>query len=158
MLYQCLYSNQSYNNYWYYAFTNTKKTVHFYSEFPRGTQYKRPYRDVLQTWVEKSASWYINDPYLMQNLVFWMGHFSKCSQIWGKFGRNLRKFLEKFSNSGQNLAHENCADGFFFLGKLESMINFQIPSSTSLPKPNLSTRPGFKSRVSWSFFLHLYET
>ena len=26
-----------------------------------GTQYKRPYGDVPQTWVAKSASWYMND-------------------------------------------------------------------------------------------------
>ena len=29
------------------------------STTPGGTQYKSPYGDVLQTWVKKSASWYI---------------------------------------------------------------------------------------------------
>ena len=39
-------------------------------EYPWGTQYKRPNRDVPPTWVAKLASWYINDPCIMQNLVF----------------------------------------------------------------------------------------
>ena len=46
-------------------------------------------RDVLQTWVAKSASWYINDPLFLQNLVF---EWSKFSQILTKIGSNLRKF------------------------------------------------------------------
>ena len=35
-----------------------------------GTQYKRPYEDVPPTWVAKSTSWYMNDYYKMQNLVY----------------------------------------------------------------------------------------
>ena len=33
-----------------------------YQEVPGFSQYKRPYRDVLSTWVAKSAPWYMNDP------------------------------------------------------------------------------------------------
>ena len=30
-----------------------------------GTLYRRPYEDMPPTWVAKSASWYMNDPYNM---------------------------------------------------------------------------------------------
>ena len=48
---------------------------------PRGTQCKRHYRDVLPTWVAKLASWFMNDPYKTQNLVYEWVDFSKFSQI-----------------------------------------------------------------------------
>ena len=49
-----------------------------------GTQYKRPYRDVPQTWVPKSASWFINDPFFyakfgMNGLIFTI--FSNLKKI-----------------------------------------------------------------------------
>ena len=61
------------------------------------TQYKRSYGDVPQTWVAKSASWYIV-PYFIQNLTFEFVDFQKFSQIWAKNGSNLRKF-EKMSGN-----------------------------------------------------------
>ena len=61
-----------------------------------GTQYKRLCRDVLPTWVAKSASWYMNRPYKMQNLVHEWANFSKFPQIWVKISSNLRKFWKNW--------------------------------------------------------------
>ena len=47
-----------------------------------GTQYKRPYGDVLPTWAAKSASWYMNDPLKNAKFGIWMGQFFK---IWATF-------------------------------------------------------------------------
>ena len=66
-----------------------------------GTQYKRPYRDVPQTWVSNQPLGILMTPYEYetQNLVCEWVDFSKFSQIWLKF----KKILEKSGNFGQNL-------------------------------------------------------
>ena len=69
-----------------------------------GTQYRRPYGDVPQTWVAKSAFWYMNDPLFDAKFDIWMGYFVKIfpnfSQNWLKF----KKIWKKLGNFGQNLA------------------------------------------------------
>ena len=50
-----------------------------------GTQYERPYRDMLPTWVAKSAFWYMNDP-LQKYKIWYMNGL--IFQNWLK----LRKF------------------------------------------------------------------
>ena len=113
---------------------------------PGGTQYKRPYGNVLQTWIAKSASWYINDPLFYAKFGIWMDRFSKFSPIWAKIGSNLTKFEKKKSgNFGQNLA-QNRTDWY---------INGMMPpSGMCLPKPKLRT-PLQQPMVCFKFNLQL---
>ena len=47
-----------------------------------GSQYKRPYGDVPPTWVAKSASWYMNDPFIKCKIWYVNGSvFKNFSQI-----------------------------------------------------------------------------
>ena len=89
-----------------------------------GNQYKRPYEHVLQTCVAKSASWHINYPYFMQNLVYeWVDNLKgKKELFWSKLGTKIRQI-------GIQMAH------FFFENLYNVWVCFQIPSSTSVSKP-----------------------
>ena len=55
-----------------------------------GTRYKRPYVNVLPTWVAK-ASWCMNDPLQNAESGIWMGWFFKI-KFWAQIDSNLRKF------------------------------------------------------------------
>ena len=130
---------------------------HAYFHPGGGTQYKRPYRDVPPTWVAKSASWYMGAPCKMQNLVSEWVHFSKFPQIWAKIGSNLRKcgkigrFCSKFCPKLVRLIYEwiifSWKIGIYMYGS-----TLKFCSGTSLPKPNLSTLPGF----SWELKQHVH--
>ena len=75
------------------------------------TQYKRPYGDVPPTWVAKSASWYMNDPHKVQNVVYEWGNFSifflNLNKNWLKF----KKIWEKSGDFAQNLV-QNWTDWY----------------------------------------------
>ena len=93
-----------------------------------GTRYKRPYKDVLPTWVAKWAPWYMNNPLWMQNLAYEWGDFLKFHQIWANY-------FGKIGPIGTWMGH-------FFLKKWYLYgSTFQFRGITSLPKPNLSTLP-----------------
>ena len=65
------------------------------------TPYKfRPYCNVLQTWVAKSASWYITDPYKMQNMVYEWDNFHNSPKFVPKLIQILRKIGWFWAKSG----------------------------------------------------------
>ena len=127
------------------------------------TQYKRPYGDMPPTLVAKSASQYINNPLFYAKYGIWMGQFFQISKnlSQNKF-KKIWKKKKGGGNFGQNSA-QNRADwymnGSLFLGKLVLVwIKFQIPSGTSLPKPNLSYPPGTHIMHKWNLdYILLWE-
>ena len=108
--------------------------------------------DVPLTWVAKSASWYINDS--LFNAKFgtdiWMGQFLSFLSTLSQVGLNLRTFEKKSGNLVK--IWPKMADWYMnvslLLAKLVyAWVQFQIPSGTSLPKPNLSYP---RSGTSWA--------
>ena len=104
-----------------------------------GTQYKRSYRDVPQTWVAKLASWYINDPLFYAKLI-WMGGFFKMfpnlsHQNWLKFKKiwNHVTFVQIWPKIGP------IGIWMTFSAKIGIWVHFHIPSDKSQQKLNLNT-------------------
>ena len=106
---------------------------------------KRSYRDVPPTLMANSGSWYMNDP--LQNAKFGMimGWFFKIfpnfSQNWLKFKKILEKsgirwFGPKFGKKLSRLVFELVTS---LTNRYLYGFTFKFCSSTSLPKPNLST-------------------
>ena len=69
-----------------------------------GTQYNRPYGDVLPMRVAEWASWYMNDPLEDTKFGIWMGQlfkiFPNSSQYWLKFRKNRMILLKIWPKIG----------------------------------------------------------
>ena len=107
---------------------------------PGGTQYKSAYRDVPQTWVAKSASWFINDPLLQFGI--WMGRFFKMFSNLRKFEKNWSKIVPK-SVIGRN--------GSLFLGKLVPVCGstFKFPAACPYRNQTQRVHPG---KLHWTLY------
>ena len=91
----------------------------------------------------------------MQNLVYEWVDFSKFGQIWAKIGSNLRKFWKKsviLFKIWPKIEPIGIWMGcFFFKNWYLYGSTFKFHGNTSLPKPNLSTPPGFHTHHPYVF-------